>query len=117
MELSFTARGMKITDEIRGRTEHKLEHLEHLEPRAIRIHFTFIAEHHPGPPRATRVEAALHVPRADLHASADGPDPIAALDLTVEKLERQIRDAHGKRRAAQHRARRDGSQATPEGPP
>ena len=102
MELTFTGRGMQITDEIRETASHKVAPLARIEPRTTRMDLEFIAEHHAKPGMA-RVEAALATPRRTFRAHGDGRDVPSALDEVVGRLERQLRDHHGKRRAMQHK--------------
>ena len=47
MDLTFTGRGLGVTDAVRETAEHKLAAISRLEPRATRIDLEFIAEHHP----------------------------------------------------------------------
>jgi ribosomal subunit interface protein len=103
MELTFTGRGIPVTDEIRATADHKLAPLERLEPRTVRIDLELIDEHHPTAHGLKRIEAALHVPRRTFRAHAEADDVPTALDRITDKLERQLRDHHGKRRASQHR--------------
>jgi ribosomal subunit interface protein len=98
MDLNFTGRGFAVTDDVRALAEHKLLALARLEPRTTRVDLEFVVEHHPGPEGTTRVEAALHVPRKTFRAEADADDAPTALDRVVKRLERQIRDHHGRRR-------------------
>lgn len=98
MDLTFTGRGLEVTDEVRETAEHKLARLAHLEPRLTRIDLEFIVEHHPRPDGVKRVEAALHMPRKTFRAEAEAEDLPTALDRVAERLERQIRDHHGRRR-------------------
>lgn len=98
MDLTFTGRGLGLTDAVRETAEHKLAAISRLEPRATRIDLEFIAEHHPRIDGTTRVEAVVHVPRKTFRAEAEAADVPTALDRLVERLERQIRDHHGKRR-------------------
>ena len=103
MELTYTARGLQITDEIKGSAEHKLSRLGRLEPRTVGIDLEFISEHHPKPDGMKRVEAALRIPRKTFRASAEAPDVPSALDRVADKLERQVRDHRGKRRSSLHK--------------
>jgi ribosomal subunit interface protein len=103
MELTYTGRGLAVTDEMRETARHKLERLERLEPRTTRIDLEIISEHHPKPYGMKRVEAALRIPRTTFRAHAEAPDVPSALDDIAEKLERQLRDHHGKRRSRFHR--------------
>ncbi len=103
MELTYTGRGVSVTEEIRRTAQRKLAPLERLEPRTTRIDLEFIAEHHPKPDGMKRVEAALSIPRKTFRAKAEAGDVPSALDDIVDKLERQLRDHHGKRRSRFHR--------------
>ena len=97
MDLTFTGRGVTVSDDIREQAEHKLARLERLEPRTTRIDLEFVAEHHPSPDGLKMVKAALKIPRKTFRARAEADEVRTALDDVAEKLERQIRDHHGKR--------------------
>jgi len=103
MDLTFTGRGLAVTDEVRATAGHKLARLERMEPRTSRIDLEFIGEHYPSPDGVKRVQAALHIPRKTFRAHAEADDVPTAIDRVADKLERQLRDHHGKRRAALHR--------------
>ena len=103
MDLTFTGRGLPVSDDIREQAEHKLARLERLEPRAMRIDLELMAEHHPSREGLKMVKAALKVPRKTFRARAEADDVRTALDHVAEKLERQIRDHHGKRLRRWHR--------------
>jgi ribosomal subunit interface protein len=98
MDLIFTGRGVPVTDDIRELAEHKLGPIERLEPRTVAIDLKLISENHPKPDGVKRVEAALRMPRKTFRAQAEAEDVPTALDRVKEKLERQIRDHHGKKR-------------------
>lgn len=98
MDLTFTGRGVGVSDAVRETAEHKLAAISRLEPRTTRIDLEFISEHHPRIDGTTRVEAAVHIPRKTFRAEAEAADVPTALDRVVERLERQIRDDHGRRR-------------------
>ena len=97
MDLSFTGRGVPVSDDIRRQAEHKLARLERLEPRTMRLDLEFVAEHHPRPDGLKLIKAALKIPRKTFRAHAEAEDVLTALDHVAEKLERQIRDHHGRR--------------------
>ena len=88
---------------MREAVAHKLGRLQRLERRATRLDLEIINEHHPSPDGLKRVDATLHTPRKVFRASAEAPDVPSALDDVVERLERQLRDHHGKRRSLLHR--------------
>jgi ribosomal subunit interface protein len=99
MDVVVKGRGTKVTDRIRGSAEHKLGRLERMEPRVTRINIEVIAEPNPRQGGAKRVEAALETARKTFRAHAQAADVDSALDQLAEKLERQLRDHHSKRRA------------------
>jgi ribosomal subunit interface protein len=99
MDVVVKGRGTRVTERIRGSAEHKLARLQRIEPRAIRIEVQVIAEPNARRVLARRVEAALETRRKTFRARAEAPDVDSAFDRLAEKLERQLRDHHGKRRA------------------
>jgi ribosomal subunit interface protein len=103
MELTFTGRGVPVDDDLRETAEHKMAPLARLEPRVTRIDLEFINEHHPTLNGLKRVEATLKIPRKTFFAHAEALDVPTALDDVAGKLERQLRDHHGKRRSRLHR--------------
>lgn len=103
MELTYTGRGLQITEEMREAAEHKLARLARMEPRTTRIDLEVINEHHPKLDGLKRVEAALQIPRKTFFAHSEASDVPSAIDDVAEKLERQLRDHHGKKRSRLHR--------------
>jgi ribosomal subunit interface protein len=103
MEMTFTGRGVAVTEEIREVAQHKLSSLERIEPRTVALDLELISEHHPKPDGAKRVEAALRIPRKTFFAEAEAEDVPTAIDRVREKLERQLRDHHGKKRVSKKR--------------
>ena len=97
MDLRYTGRGVPLSDDVREQAEHKLARLERLEPRTMRLDLEFVGGAPSEPGRAEVGKAALKIPRKTFRAHAEAPDVPTALDHVAEKLERQIRDHHGKR--------------------
>ena len=98
MDLVLKGRGTRITDRVREAVEHKLARLERLEPKVTRLEVEVISEKNPRLGGRHRIEAAFDTPRRVFRATADAQDVESALDVVVEKLERQIRDHNGKKR-------------------
>lgn len=98
MDLFVKGRGTRITDQMRTAAEHKLGRLERMEPRATRVEIEVISEKNPRLGGKKRVEATLETPRKTFRAHAEANDVGSALDRLAEKLERQLRDHHTKRR-------------------
>lgn len=94
----LSGRGARITERIRQVAENKLARLERMEPKLTRLEVEVIHEKNPRQGGAHRVEALAEAPRKTYRAHADARDVESALDVLVEKLERQIRDHHKKRR-------------------
>ena len=103
MELTYTGRGIRVSDEMREAAEQKLAHLAHIEPRITRFDIEITAEHNPRLDGAMRLEGSVAIPRKTFRAHGEGPDVQKALDQLVRRLERQIRDHHGKRRTRMFR--------------
>ncbi len=116
MDLLLIGRGARITDQLRQTAEHKLARLERMDPNLTRLEIQVISEKNPRQGGARRVEAVAETPRKTFRAHADAPEVEAALDVIAEKLERQIRDHHKKRRARliAGASRVKSAQATPE---
>ncbi len=98
MEVSLKGRGVRITDQLRRSAERKLSRLARMEPRAVRLELEVIAERNPRLDGARRVEGALHLPRRTFRAEAEAKDVDGAFDVLAERLERQVRDHHERRR-------------------
>ena len=96
MDLVLKGRGVRITDQLRELTQHKLVKLERLEPRAVRVEVEIISEDFPTHDGTKTVDAALLVPRHTFRAHANGAKVEDALDLIVARLERQLRDRRGR---------------------
>lgn len=98
MDLVLKGRGTRITDHIRTVADRKLQRLERMEPRVTGLEVEVIAEKNPRLNGAKRLEAALRIPRKTFRAHAEAPDVDRAFDLLAQRLERQLRDHHSKRR-------------------
>ena len=99
MDLVLKGRGLRITDQIREMTHHKLDKLSRLEPRAVRVEVEIVSEDFPTQDGPKSVDAALQVPRHTFRAHAQGPRVEDAMDLVAARLERQVRDRHGRFRS------------------
>lgn len=101
MEVVLTGRGYRVSDDVRDLVDHKLAKLSRLEPRTVRIQVEIISEKNPRLDGAKRVEASLDTPKKTFRAHAEDHEIGSALDELVQKLERQVRDHHGRIRANQ----------------
>src|SRR5919204_1255543 len=81
MDLTFTARGLPVSDEVREQAQHKLSRLGRLEPRLVRLELEFVAGSRPSPVGGlTMIKGTLRVPRKTFHAHAEAGDLRTALD-------------------------------------
>jgi ribosomal subunit interface protein len=99
MDLVLKGRGVRITDQIREVTHHKLDKLSRMEPRAVRVEVEIISEDFPTHDGTKTVDAALQIPRHTFRAHAQGAKVEEALDLVAARLERQVRDRRGRLRS------------------
>ena len=99
MELVLTARGTRITEAFRQAMEAKLAHLERIEPRLARLEIEVTSEKNPRQGGTHRIDALAATPRERYRAHADAREAERALDVVTQRLERQIRDHHDRRRA------------------
>lgn len=98
MDLVVKGRGVRVTEQLRRTAAHKLSKLARMDPRAIRMELEVISERNPRQNGTKRLQASLDFPRHTLRARAQGPDVEVALDQLAERLERQIRDHHRRKR-------------------
>jgi ribosomal subunit interface protein len=94
MDLRLQTRGGRIGDRLRQIAAHKLSGLERMEPALVRVEIEVISQKN-----SQRVEAVAATARKTFRAHADAREVESALDVVVDKLERQVRDHHKKRRA------------------
>ncbi|HJS26206.1 MAG TPA: ribosome-associated translation inhibitor RaiA [Actinomycetota bacterium] len=99
MELVLKGRGARVPQRLRTVTEHKLGRLERLEPKLTRVEVAVVTERNPRQGGMHRIEVVAATPRKTFRAHADDRSVESALDLVAERLERQIRDHHERRRA------------------
>lgn len=93
MHIEITGRGIELTDGLRERTTEKfIHHFKHY-PRILRIHVIF--EVH----KINQiVKAHLHIPGADINATAESEDIYKSVDVVIDKLVAQINNHKGKRK-------------------
>ena len=99
MELVVKGRHTRISPQVRQRIERKLAKLGRLSSRVQLVEVELTEEPRGRIGGGHRVEASCRTPRRTFRASATGEDVDSALDLVVTRLERQLKDERGKRRA------------------
>lgn len=94
MQVILSARHFDVSDELRGIVESRFAKLARFEPLVSRVEVALLEEKN-----RCEVEATVSVDRAGLlHARAEAPDFRTAVDRTVDRLERQLKRHHSRRR-------------------
>lgn len=99
MQINITGHQIDVTPALRAFTEEKFDRLERHFDKITSINVVFDV-------RDLRqvAEATIFIPKAELHASSVSEDMYAAIDLLVDKLNRQLMKHKGK--MIQHRDHR-----------
>jgi putative sigma-54 modulation protein len=86
MQINFTGHQLEVTDALRSFTTEKIQKLQRHFERILKVHVTFVIEK-----LAHIAEATIHIPGNDVHArSSSDMDMYSAVDLLVDKLDRQL---------------------------
>ena len=92
MDIIVHAEGFTLRDSDRDLIESKFSHCEQYAPRALRARVTVKrVSAHPSK-KMFKASALIEVPGQDVRAEQDGGAPLEAVDLLVEKVERQLAD-------------------------
>ena len=100
MKTSLTARNLELSDRLRSQIEHKLRRLDRITHEMAEAEVELIANASHATDSAQVAEVTLRNNGDVLRSSASGATPIAALDIVVDKLERQL--VRTKETAGQH---------------
>ncbi len=85
MQIEFIGHQVEITDALKSFTEEKIGKLSRHFDRITSIHVTFNIE------KINQiVEATVLVPKSELHASAIAENMYTAVDVLIDKLDRQL---------------------------
>jgi ribosomal subunit interface protein len=99
MDLVVKSRGGKVSDHTRRVVERKVARMARREPKLQWVEFEFIEAPNPRVDGGHRVEASCRLPRRTFRATAAGANVDALVDQAIARLQRQISDHGGKRRA------------------
>lgn len=97
MQLSISGHHVDLTESINTYVEQKFEKLDRHSDQITKVHVVVSVEklHH-------LAEATAHVTGAELFANADAEDMYAAIDLLVDRLDRQL-IKHKEKTSARHK--------------
>jgi len=85
MQINITGHGTDVTDALREFTLNKFEKLERHFDGITNINVVFNIEN-----IKQVAEATVSVKKGELHASAESEDMYAAIDILIDKLDRQL---------------------------
>ncbi|MBT7333178.1 MAG: ribosome-associated translation inhibitor RaiA [Gammaproteobacteria bacterium] len=85
MHLTLTGHHVDITESLRHYIDQKFDKLDRHSDQITQIHVVLTVEklHH-------LAEAVVHVTGSELFANSDAQDMYAAIDLLIDKLDRQL---------------------------
>lgn len=100
MNIHFTGHRMDVTSSLKNFTQEKFDKLERHFDKITAINVVFDVE------KLRHIaEATILISKGEIHASSEADDMYAAIDLLVDKLDRQLIKHKGK--ILDHRNHRD----------
>ena len=93
MNLSVSGHHLEVTPAIRGYVQGKLERVTRHFDHVIDAHVILSVDK-----LRQKAEVTLHVRGKDIHCACEEQDLYAAIDLLVDKLDRQVLKHKGKQR-------------------
>lgn len=91
MDILIRTEGVALTDKLREAVTRKIGRVRQYAPRALRarVRLHRISTNHPA--RQFRAQVHYEIPGNDLFAEHKAHEPLAAIDLVAEKIERRLR--------------------------
>ncbi len=90
MKTNLTARNLELDDQLRSQVERKLQRLDRITHAEAEADVELIAHASHAADSAQVAEVTLRNNGDILRSTASGATPIAALDMVLDKLERQV---------------------------
>ena len=90
-DIIIRAHGVELTAAVREAVARKIGRVRQYAPRAFRALVQFERDHMKAPKDQYRVMVRYEIPSNDLVAEHRAPEPLTALDLVSEKIERRLR--------------------------
>jgi len=107
MDILVRADGVELTEKLREAVNQKIGRVRQYAPRAVRARVHLYKVRANPSPHQFKARVLYELPGNDLCAEHTAHDPVAALDLVAEKIERRLRKrktARLGRRVRDHRA-------------
>ena len=91
MDILIQADGLTLSSELRDAVEQKIGRVEQYAPRALRARVRIRKSSARANQAQYVVRVLIELPGRDLSAEQIGPEPMLALDILAEKIERRLR--------------------------
>tara|TARA_B110000240_G_scaffold72541_1_gene82484 strand:+ start:847 stop:1155 length:309 start_codon:yes stop_codon:yes gene_type:complete len=98
MQINVSGHHIEVTDSLRQYVETKLERLERHYDQITNVHVILRVEK-----QGQKAEATIRIQGSDIFAEAESDDLYAAIDMLVDKLDRQL--IKQKEKMKDHKAR------------
>jgi len=91
MDILIHTDGLALTEDLKNAVEEKIGRVELCAPRAVRarVRLRKVSAHASSSQYVVRV--LVELPGRDLSAEQIGPEPLLALDIVAQKIERRLR--------------------------
>ena len=90
-DIIIRANGVELSDKVQEAVATKIGRVRQYAPRAFRVRVHFEREHMKAATDQYRVTVRYEIPGNDMVAEHRAHDPMTALDLVSEKIERRLR--------------------------
>ena len=107
MDILIQANGLTLTEDLKAAVEEKIGRVEQYAPRALRARVRLRRATARANQAQYVVRVLVELPGRDLAAEQIGPEPMQALDILAEKIERRLRRRKTKRLARRDKAGRE----------
>ncbi|MGB1882319.1 MAG: ribosome hibernation-promoting factor, HPF/YfiA family [Gammaproteobacteria bacterium] len=86
MQITIDGHHVDVTDSIRDYVESKMTRIERHFDQVVDVHVVLGVEK-----QRQMVEATIHLAGNNIHAHSENDDMYAAIDLLIDKLDRQVK--------------------------
>ena len=103
MDILIHTDGLTLTEALYDAIEEKIGRVEQFAPRAVRARVRIRKSSARANQAQYVVRVLVEIPGADLSAEQIGPEPMLALDIAADKIERRLRKRKTERLAVRNR--------------
>ena len=100
MDILIQSDGLTLTNDLKDAVEQKIGRVEQYAPRAVRARVRIRKASAHANQAQYVVRVLIELPGRDLSAEQIGPEPMSALDILAEKIERRLRKRKTRRLAS-----------------